>query len=114
MFSAASGAKVKFNVALFPAPITVFGAIPLADTSEALTVTDETVTLEFPVFVIVADLFAVLPAFTLPKFTLVGLAVIVDVAPVPEAVNATPVGEFGALLRIETVPFTFPAASGEN
>lgn len=113
-FSAAPGAKLSVKVADCPAPIVAFVAIPLAVTSDAFTLTDETVTLAFPEFVIVTLLLALVPALTFPKFTLSGLAVIVAVAPSPDPLSATVLGEFGALLAMDTLPPALPADSGAN
>jgi hypothetical protein len=55
---------------------------------------------------------ALLPAFTLPKFTLAGENARVCEAATPVADNGTVAGLFGALLTIETVPLALPAACG--
>jgi hypothetical protein len=55
---------------------------------------------------------ALLPAFTLPKFTLAGENAKVCDADTPVPANATVAGLFGALLIIETDPLALPAACG--
>ena len=72
------------------------------------------VRLEFPLLVSVTLLELELPAFTLPKLRLVGLADSVTEAAIPVPLNEIVVGEFGALLVIVTVPARFPAVVGAN
>jgi hypothetical protein len=57
---------------------------------------------------------AELPVVTFPKFMLVELKESVRVAAVPVPLNGNAVGEFGALLTIETVPVTAPTEAGWN
>jgi len=72
----------------------------------------EIVTLEFPVLVTVTVFVEDKPAFTLPKARLVALNERVCEAATPVPVNAIAVGEFGALLTIDTDPVTLPAEAG--
>ena len=73
-------------------------------------------TLEFPVLVIVT--FCVgeeVPVVTFPKLKpAVGLIPRVRVAAIPVPLRATEVGEVGALLTMEMLPDTGPAAVGRN
>jgi len=89
-----------------PAPLAIEKAPP------AVAVTPEIATFAFPVLVIVMDCVVTLPVVRLPKLKLLGLTLIVAVAVVPVALNATIVGEFGALLKIETAPVTLPVPWG--
>jgi hypothetical protein len=88
--------------------------IPEILTSLAFTVTWEIVTLMVPVFVMLTLCEPELPAVTLPKATLDGLGVIATVPATPVPVNATAVGDPGALLAMLTVPSSDPAVVGEN
>ena len=49
---------------------------------------------------------------TLPKLKLLGLTLMVEEAARPVPLTATVVGEFGALLIIDTEPVTLPAPGG--
>ena len=69
-------------------------------------------TFALPVFVMVSDCVAVLPAVILAKLKPPGFTLMVDVAVTPVPLNGTIVGEFGALLTIVTAPVTLPAACG--
>ncbi len=85
---------------------------PLALKPVPVTVTLETVTLEFPVFVSVA-LKELLPAtFTFPKLRLVGFAPSRKVAATPVPLSGIASGEPGALLTKEIEPVTLPAVVG--
>jgi hypothetical protein len=112
MFSLADGLKARFKEVFCPGVSVIGMVIPLADTSLAVTVTRDSVTLELPVFVIVTLLELVLPAFTFPKVRLLGLGEIVTDAtnPVPE--NVTTFGELGASLEMFTLPVRLPAVVG--
>jgi hypothetical protein len=70
------------------------------------------VRLELPVFVSVTLLELVLPALTLPKLRLVGVALIVTEAATPTPLKATAFGELGALLTMLTLPLRVPAVVG--
>jgi len=89
-----------------PAPLAIEKAPP------AVALTLEIETFAFPVFVMVSGCVVTLPVVRLPKLRLPGLTLIVAVAVVPVALNATIVGEFGALLSIETAPVTLPVPCG--
>jgi hypothetical protein len=74
----------------------------------------EIVTLAFPVSVIVTFCVAAFPVVRLPKLKLDALNEIVAVAAIPFPLNATMLGEVGALLTIDTLPVTLPAVCGAN
>jgi len=86
--------------------------IPLALNPVPETVTLETVTLEFPVFVKVTLEEPLTPTFTLPKLRLVGFAPSSRVGATPVPLRAIASGEPGALLTIETEPVALPAVVG--
>ena len=67
-----------------------------------------------PVFVIVSFFVDEVPVFTFPNAKLLPLNESVCVAATPVPVNATVVGEFGALLTMFTVPARLPAVVGAN
>jgi len=93
--------------------VSVVGNVkPLVVTSFALTLSCEIVTLLLPLFVSVTVFEFDVPAFTLPKLTLVGLADIVTDAATPVPLRETVLGEFGALLTIFIVPLRLPAVVG--
>jgi hypothetical protein len=69
-------------------------------------------TLELPVLVSVTVWLLLPPAFTFPKFKLVGLAVSTIVAATPPPLSAIVVGELGVLLTRETLPVADPATVG--
>ena len=56
----------------------------------------------------------VCPSITLPKLTLVGFVESVAVCATPVPLNATVVGEFGAVLVIDKLPVTLPPVVGVN
>jgi hypothetical protein len=112
--SADFGLNAKLIAALFPGASVTGVVIPVAVTSFAFTLTCEIVMFEFPLFVTVTLLVLELPAVTLPKLTLDGLAEIVTDAAIPEPLNATAFGEFGALLAMDTLPLRVPAVAGAN
>jgi hypothetical protein len=114
MFSDADGLNTTLIAALWPAPIVSPAAIPLAEKSLAFTVTAEIVALAVPLFVILTVWLPVLPTAMLGKLKLVGLADSNGVAAVPVPLNATAVGELGALLVILTLPVRLPAVVGSN
>jgi len=87
---------------------------PLVLVSFELTVNCEIVTFTFPLFVKVTLLELELPALTLPKATLFGLADSVTDAATPTPLKATVAGEPGAELDIVTVPPRLPALVGAN
>jgi hypothetical protein len=106
----AVGAKPAVNDALCPALIVTGAVIPLRLNPVPETPAAEIVTLAVPVLfnVTVAD--PLLPTCTLPKLTLAGLALSPPCVPVP--LNAIARGDPGALLAIEMLPLTLPAAVG--
>ena len=102
-------------IAAFCPAANVNGAVmPLVLKSLAFTVTCESVTLVFPLLVIVTLLEVELPALTFVKLTLVGFDEIVTDAAVPVPLKDKIFGEFGALLVMLTVPVRLPAAVGAN
>jgi hypothetical protein len=108
------GAKFTTSAAVCPGATVVDPAIPVAVTPVPLGVTEEIVTFELPVLVIVTFCEGELPIFTLPKLTLAGLAPSVNVAAVPVPLREIVAGDPGALLAIDTVPVAPPAAVGAN
>jgi hypothetical protein len=68
--------------------------------------------LEFPVFFRVTLKELLLPTLTLAKLKLVGFAVTTYVAAAPVPLSAIARGDPGALLVIEMLPLTLPAAVG--
>jgi hypothetical protein len=70
------------------------------------------VTLEFPVLLRMTLFVLELPAFTLPKLKLAGLAEMVTVEATPIPLKEIVAGEFGALLETVTVPVRLPAVVG--
>jgi hypothetical protein len=114
MLPAAVGVNVSVNDVFAPA-VNVSGKLsplrlyPVPDTAAC-----EIVTLALPEFdsVIVCEL--LLPTTTLPKATLVGLAVSEELAATPVPVRGMVVGELGALLVSTTLPLTLPAVVGAN
>ena len=87
-------------------------ATPLAVKPAPETTTLEIVMLAFPVFFRVTLRELLLPTLTLPKLKLVGFAVITYVAATPVPLSATAKGDPGALLVIDMLPLTLPAAVG--
>jgi len=77
-----------------------------------VTLACEIVRFVFPPFVMLIGCDALLPVTTFPKDTLEGLAAICACIPVPLSVIV--VGEFAALLVIETLPDALPADVGAN
>ena len=112
--SDAVGLNTTVSDAVCPAVRASGVVIPLVLTSLALTETCEMVRLVFPLLVMVTLFELELPAFTLPKLRLVGLAVSDDVAVTPVPLRDTAAGEFGALLVIDRLPVTAPADAGAN
>ena len=108
------GANFTTNVPVCPGVNVVDPAIPVAVTPVPLGVTEEIVTFELPVLVIVTFCEGELPIFTLPKLTLAGLAPSVNVPAVPVPLSEIVAGDPGALLAIDTVPVALPAAVGAN
>jgi hypothetical protein len=104
----AVGAKFTPKVKLWPA-LRVSGRLnPLTVKAVPVTLEDEIVKLDPPLFVIVCESSWVLPTCTLPKLRLEGLAEIAaGVAPVPESAMLS--DELEALLVMLTLPLAFPA-----
>jgi hypothetical protein len=112
--SEAVGLKVTLITAFCPAPRVSGAVIPLTTMSLALTLTCEIVKLVLPLLVIVTFWELELPAFTLTKLTLLGLAVSATDPDVPVPVRFNVLGELGALLKMLTVPVMVPAVVGAN
>lgn len=109
----AAGANVTVRSVEFPGPRVVVAPTPLALKPVPLTVTAEKVRLAFPLLAKVTPRELVPPTLTLPKVTLLGLAVSCGAAVVtPAPDRATVVGEFWALLVIAKVPETAPEEDG--
>jgi hypothetical protein len=72
------------------------------------------VTFAFPEFVIVMSLLWLLLTGTLPKFKLLSLTVNLTDSSTPVPLKFTVAGDSLALVLIETVPFSVPAAIGLN
>jgi hypothetical protein len=112
---AVTGSKITLNVRFCdglsvtgaPAPLSEYTAVPL-------TAICEICTLELPVFAMVSLCVADVPVFTLPKPIFVELKERVSVCATPVPLRATEAGEFGALLKILTVPVRLPAVVGAN
>lgn len=113
-FPAAVGVKVLFSTALCPGPITVFGAIPLTVNPVPATVTPAMVTFAFPVFASVAPSALLVPSITSPKLSVVGFAPSNRVAATMLPAAGIEIGEFGASLAIEIIPFTLPLPAAVN
>jgi hypothetical protein len=79
-----------------------------------VTLTAETVTFAFPVFVIVTLCELLVSSLTLPKAKLDGLALSVIAEAAPAPVNEIVKGELGALLNSEIDPEKFVAELGVN
>jgi hypothetical protein len=74
----------------------------------------ETSTSELPVLLMTKVLDTELPAATVPKLRLVELKESAFVAAAPVPLSDKVAGEFGALLRMDTLPAADPAAAGRN
>jgi len=109
---AAVGANFALNVVLNPAPNVSGVVIPVVLKPAPVTVTAEIVTVALPPFVRVMVCEVFVPVATLPNAALVGVAASCACVPVPFKLIV--VGELGALLTIEMLPFAFPAATGVN
>src|SRR3981081_1233361 len=85
---------------------------PLVLNPAPVTVTPEIVTLELPEFVSVTLNELVLPAFTFPKFKLVGFVPSRKVGATPVPLKEMASGDPGALLTSEIEPLTLPEVPG--
>jgi hypothetical protein len=105
------GAKLTLKLVLWPA-VSVRGRLsPLIANADPVTVACEIVTLEPPELVSVPDRLLLLPACTVPKFRLAGLATIVPAeTPVPESGRLS--DEFDPLLAMAMPPVANPVAWG--
>jgi hypothetical protein len=109
---AALGPKTALNVVDWPAAMFTGAAIPEVLKPAPATVTEAIVTVALPPFVSVTVCELLVPVVTLPNAALVGVAANCGCVPVPLSVIV--VGEFDALLTIEMLPLTLPAAVGAN
>lgn len=111
---AAVGLKTTLNVRVCVG-VNVAG-VPAGPTPNPVpaAVTLEIVTFAFPVLVIVTDRVADAPVLTLPKLRLFVLNDSTWVDATPEALKLITAGLLGALLTIDTLPFTEPADAGAN
>jgi hypothetical protein len=109
---AALGPNTASNVAALPAAMVTGAVIPVVLKPVPETVTEEIVTVALPPFVrlMVCELFV--PVVTLPNAAVVGVAANCACMPVP--LKAIVAGEPGALLTIEILPVSVPAAGGLN
>ena len=108
------GPKITLNVR-FCDGLSVTGApAPLSEYPVPLATICEICTLELPVFAMVSLCVVDVPVFTLPKPIFVELKESVCVCATPVPLRATEAGEFGALLKILTVPVRLPAVVGAN
>jgi hypothetical protein len=104
------GVKTVLNVAVLPAA-TVSGAlIPEVLKPVPVAATCEIVRLALPLFETVTVCELLLPTTTLPKVAVDGVAAIFGCVPVP--LNATDMGEPGALLANEMLPLAPPVEDG--
>ena len=104
------GAKVTLKPVFCPADKVRGRAGPLRLKPFPVTVSWEMVTLPVPVLVRITGSVLLLPSTMLPKFVLVGLAVISRVTPVAD--RETVAGELVALLTTERLPMTLPLVAG--
>jgi hypothetical protein len=111
---AAAGANETPSVADWLGVRVVLALTPLALKPTPRVVTTEIVTFEFPALVTVTFCELLLPTFTFPKLTFVGLRLRVRVAAIPEPLRLTDVGEVGALLTMEMLPDAEPTKVGKN
>jgi hypothetical protein len=81
---------------------------------DPLAVAEEIVALALPVLVTVTVWLPVLPTDTLPKETLAGAALSVELVATPVPESARVCGEFGALSVKAMLPVEAPAAVGAN
>jgi hypothetical protein len=109
------GANLTLTAWFAPAVMVKGKVRPVTLNPAPVVVTENTVTLELPVLVRVADCVAELPTSTLPNARLVGDALSRNVGggeAVPEIVIGAKV--FAALLTRVRLPLNVPAASGAN
>ena len=112
IFSEAEGLKVTVIGVLWPA-FNVIGVVtPLTTKSFAFTLTCEMVRVELPLLLSVTVFALELPALIPVKVKLFGHGDSVTEAAVPVPLSDNTFGEFGALLKILTVPVCAPAAVG--
>jgi hypothetical protein len=106
------GANCAAKLTLWPAPSVNGVARPLMLNPVPDAVACDTVTLADPEFVKEIVCEPLLPVATEPKLIVAGLTVSWPWTPVPDIAIA--VGEFGALLTMESVPLEAPATDGSN
>ena len=106
------GANCAVKVVLCPAAIVAGSEMPVTLNAAPVAVTEFTVTLALPVFCRVTVCVPLLVTVTLPKFTLPGFAVNVEVADVALPCIVITCGEPGALSVKVIVPVAAPAVVG--
>jgi hypothetical protein len=113
-FPAAVGLKTALKLALAPAAKVTGRESPDTEIPAPEADTPEMVMLDDPELVREMDCVAWDPTFTVPKLSDVGVAFKSELFPMPVAVNATIIGEFGALLLIIIFPLAGPVAAAVN
>ena len=109
------GANLTLTVRFAPAAMVKGKVTPVTLNPAPVVVTENTVTLELPVFVRVADCVAELPTSTLPKEMLLGDALSRNVGgALAVPLRAIGAKVFAALLTKARLPLNVPAASGAN
>jgi hypothetical protein len=106
------GANCAVKVALWPAAIVAGSEMPVTLNAAPVAVTEFTVKLALPVFCRVTVCVPLLDTVTLPKFTLPGFAVNVEVADVALPCIVITCGEPGALSVKVIVPVAAPVVVG--
>jgi hypothetical protein len=106
------GVNVTLSVAVPPAAIVSPDDTPEDVYPAPVTVTLETVTLEFPAFVSVTFRELLLPTFTFPKAKLLVLELRIKVAATPVPESGIKRGDVALLFVSETEPLTAPGALG--
>jgi hypothetical protein len=113
-FPAAVGLNTALKLALAPAARVTGSESPDTEMPAPEADTPEMVILDEPELVREIDRVACDPTFTSPKLSEAGLAVKSEAFATPVAVNATIIGEFGALLLIIIFPLAGPVAAALN
>jgi hypothetical protein len=113
-FPAAVGLKTAPKLALAPAARVMGSESPDTEIPAPEADTPEMVMLDEPELVREIDCVACDPTVTVPKLSDGGVAVRSEAFATPDAVNATIIGEFGALLLIIIFPLAGPVAAAVN
>lgn len=109
----AVGANVTFSVVDCVGVSVVPALAPVVLNAPVAPLIPEIVMFELPLLVSVTGSELLLPTFTLPKLSVVGLALRTNVAAAPIPLRLMTVGE-PAFVLTETVPVTLPAVVGAN